>query len=269
MRNCYRTSCRNLFFKQRNNTSVGAKHVAETNCYKLRLIMAVERLHDHLADSLARTHDIRRGHRLVCRNHDELFRVVLCRRHSGFPGAEYIVFDRLVGAVLHQRHMLMRCCMVHNIGMIRFKHIVDPARVAHAADQNHQIQLRILFLQFLLQVVGIVFINIKHDQLRRLVTGNLTAQLASDGTAAACNEHNLILHISQNGIDIHADRFPAQQVFDLDVPQLADVDFAVYELIQSGKAAQLAVCLFTDFQDILNLRRRRRGDRQENFINIV
>ena len=135
--------------------------------------------------------------------------------------------------------MLMGCCMVHDIGMIRFKHIVDPARVAHAADQNHQIQLRILFLQFLLQVVSIVFINIKHDQLRRLMAGNLTAQLASDGTAAACNEHNLILHISQNGIDIHADRFPAQQVFDLDVPQLADVDFAVYELIQSGKAAQL------------------------------
>ena len=93
------------FFKQRNNTSVGAEHVAETNCYKLRLIMAVERLHDHLADSLARTHDIRRVHRLVCRNHNEFFRVVLRRRHSGFPGAEYIVFDRLVGAVLHQRHM--------------------------------------------------------------------------------------------------------------------------------------------------------------------
>ena len=209
MRNCYRTSCRNLFFKQRNNTSVGAEHVAETNCYKLRLIMAVERLHDHLADSLARTHDIRRIHRLVCRNHDELFRVVLCRRHSGFPGAEYIVFDRLVGAVLHQRHMLMRCCMVHNIGMIRFKHIVDPARVAHAADQNHQIQLRILFLQFLLQVVGIVFINIKHDQLRRLVTGNLTAQLASDGAASPGHQDPLAADVAHDLVQVHPDGIPA------------------------------------------------------------
>ena len=61
---------------------------------------------------------------------------------------DYIVLDCLIRAVLHERHMLVSCCMVHNVRMIRLENIFDPLLVTHGCDQRLQIQIRIVSLQF-------------------------------------------------------------------------------------------------------------------------
>ena len=50
--------------------------------------------------------------------------------------------------------------------------------------------------QLLLDVVGIVFVNIHDNQTGGLVPGNLSAKLAADGAAAARYQHASSLHIA-------------------------------------------------------------------------
>ena len=77
-------------------------------------------------------------------------------------------------------------CMIYDLRLVGFKYPVDPFTVTDGADQYLQVQVRITGLQLLLNVVSIIFINIKDHQKLRLMTCDLTAELASDGTAAAC-----------------------------------------------------------------------------------
>ena len=50
--------------------------------------------------------------------------------------------------------------------------------------------------QLLLDVVGIVFVDVHNNQAGRLVSGNLSAKLAADGTTAARYQHASSLYIA-------------------------------------------------------------------------
>ena len=65
MRYRNRAAFRDLLLKQRNNASVAAKHVAEPHGHKFRIVMFVKNLNNHLADTLARPHNVRRIYRLI------------------------------------------------------------------------------------------------------------------------------------------------------------------------------------------------------------
>ena len=80
--------------------------------------------------------------------------------------------------------MLVGRRMVHDVGAVFFKHRLDPVGVPDGADEHHQVQVRILLLQLQLDVVGVVFVDIKDDQLLRVMACHLAAQLASDGAAS-------------------------------------------------------------------------------------
>ncbi|CDA99966.1 unknown [Firmicutes bacterium CAG:65] len=78
----------------------------------------------------------------------------------------------------------MGCRMVDDVRTISAEDILDAFRIADRGDQHYQIQCRILTDQLLLDRIGIVLIDIDDDQLFRLMTGDLPAQLAADGPAA-------------------------------------------------------------------------------------
>ena len=55
----------------------------------------------------------------------------------------------------------MRCCMVYDFRSVVFKYFEDFSAVTDGTDNGIQLQIRIFLSQFLLNVVGIVFVNIK------------------------------------------------------------------------------------------------------------
>ncbi len=59
------TARQNLILEQRNDRTVRTEDIAEAHRHKFRLGFLAERLHDHLAQTLRRTHDVRRVDSLV------------------------------------------------------------------------------------------------------------------------------------------------------------------------------------------------------------
>ena len=69
----------------------------------------------------------------------------------------------------------MCSCMIHDIRSICLENAVNTLFVTHRCDQYHQIQLRILADQLLLDVISIIFIDIQDDQLLRMMGCQLSA----------------------------------------------------------------------------------------------
>ena len=250
----YRPSGRYLLLKQGNHAAVAAQHITEADGHELSVIVLVKGLYDHFADPLAGPHDIGGVHRFVRGNHDKFFRAVQSGGLRCFPGSEYVVLNRLIGTDLHERHMLMRCRMVDNIRPVRLKNGIDALRIADRSNEDGQLQLRKILQQLLLNIIGIIFINIHNYQMRRFMGCHLTAKLAADGTASAGYHNHFILHIAQNGIQIHADRLSSQKILHLHVTQLAHAHFTVDQLVHARQGTQLTACFLADVQDIPDFR---------------
>ena len=56
--------------------------------------------------------------------------------------AQHIVLDGLVGAALHQGHMLVGRGVEHHIGAVLFHDPPDPAPVPDRADEGRKVQIR-------------------------------------------------------------------------------------------------------------------------------
>ena len=180
-----------LLLEERDHAAVAAQHVSEPDGHEVGVGLAVHHLHYHLAQTLGRAHDIGRVHGLVGRDKDEFFNPGCCRSLRYFIGSFNVVFDRLVRAVLHERHMFMRGGVEDDIRMIFLHDALHASCVAHGSDQRHQVELRTCPLQLLLDGVGVVLIDIEDDQHPRIRLGDLPAELAADGTAAARHQDGL------------------------------------------------------------------------------
>ena len=100
-----------------------------------------------------------------------------------------IILHSFTGTCLHQWDMLMCGCMKNNFGPVFSKNSHDPLLIPYRTDQHDQIQLWISELKLHLQFIGVVFINIKNDQLFWMISGNLSAQFAADGATAAGDQY--------------------------------------------------------------------------------
>ena len=190
-----RSSCHDLFLKQRDHTSVASKNIAEAYRHKFRIVMLVEGLDDHLADPLARPHDVGGIHSLIGGDHDKAFGSVHGCCISGLPGSEHIILDSLIRAGLHQRHMLMGCRMVYDLRLIMLKDPVHAVGIPHGSDQHYQLKLRISCLKLLLYIIHTVFINIQNKQHGRLMGCDLTAELTADRAASPCHQYTFSFHV--------------------------------------------------------------------------
>ena len=135
----------------------------------------------------------------------------------------------------------MRRRMVYNIRPVSWKHAVHLTPIAHGTDQHHQIQIGIFPFELLLDVVCIILIDVKYNQLSRAVCRNLTAELASDTAASPGHQHHLVRYIAADLFRHDPDRLPAQQVFNLYIAQLGYAHLALHKLIYSGQDLKFTV----------------------------
>ena len=167
-------------------------------------------------------------YRLVCGDQDEFLHPIPGRSLGQFIGAFHIVFDRLVGAVFHQRHVLVGRCVVDHFGTVCLDNAVDPVGVAHRSDQCLHGKVRIFALQLLLNGISIIFINIKDNQQLWLCLGDLTAQFASDGTTQRSTVDHLVVECLEDLAVIDFYLGSAKKVCNLHVPQSGDADLSAH-----------------------------------------
>lgn len=144
--------------------------------------MLVVGLNYHLAYALCGAHDIRGVDRLIRRDEHETLYAELVRRANGLERAEDVIFDGLVGVVLHKGHVLMRRGMVDDIRMIPRKHGVETLAVPDRAYEHLDVDLGMCPLELVLDSIGVVFVDIENDELMRRMLCYLAAQLAADRT---------------------------------------------------------------------------------------
>ena len=163
----------------------------------------------------------------------------------------------------------MRRRMIHNVRMICGKYPVNTAGITHGSNQHFQMQIRIMSSQFLLNIVRIIFIDIKYDKHLWLIGRNLAAQLTTDGTASSGDKNDFIFHISGNRIQIRLYRLASQKVFNLNRTKFFDRSFSIYKLIYTRKNFQICPRLLTDFKDLLHFFFRRTRHRHNNLIDLI
>ncbi len=233
------------------------------------LDLRVKALDDHLAEALRGAHDVGRVHRLVGTDQDEPARAVDHGRVGGLVGAEHVVLDRFAGRILHERHVLVGGRVVDDVRMILFKDFEHLAAVADGPDKRDKIELRIFFAELELDVVGVIFVNVKDDQLLRIVPCDLPAELGADGAAAPGDEDDLAVDEAEDLLHVGADRFAAEKVLDRDLLHVAHGELAGRDLVNARELLQLAAGLVADGQDVALVLHRGARDREVDLPNPV
>ena len=178
----------NLFPEQRNNRPIRSQNISETDCNEtgmrtsrphlhvfrptavyIRMSMhhrkniftiliadTVKGLDDHFTQTLAGTHDIRRIHRFVRTDQYKTIHSIFHSSKGCLIGTNHIILYSLTRTVLHKRYMFMCRCMEHDLRTISFKDLHYTPAVTYRTNQNNEIKVRILSLQFLLNIIRIV-----------------------------------------------------------------------------------------------------------------
>ena len=177
----HRTALRDLLLEERDDGAVGAEDVTEADRDEVGLrVLPVHHLDDHLTDTLRGTHDVRRVHSLIRGDQDEALHAGVGCGTGGLQGAHDVILDRFVWAHLHERYVLMCGRMEDHVRLILLHHAADTVRVPAGADEGHEVQLRVLHDELLLDAVRVVLIDVEDDELLRLVACDLTAELRAD-----------------------------------------------------------------------------------------
>ena len=296
-----RTALFDLLFEDRDDRAVAAQHVAETDGDKFRLYifedpssavlisiflavmgeelgdlggfslldLVVKALDDHLAQALAGTHDVSGIDGLVGGDQDKALAAVDHGRIGGLVSADGVVFDRLTGAVLHQRDMLMGGGVVDDLRVVVLKEFKHPPAVADRPDQDLQIEIRIFLAQFKLDLISVVFVDIKNDELSGVVGCDLAAELTADGSAATGDEDSFSIYKGKDLFHVRLHRLTSQKILDRDVLHGGDFDLAQDQLVHAGKVFEFTTGLLTDGQDVAALGGGGTGDRDIDLVHTV
>lgn len=100
----------------------------------------------------------------------------------------------------------MRRRMIHYIRAVFFKDRIHTLAVAHRADKRYHIKLRVGAFKLVLNIVSIIFVNIKNNKLFGRMLCNLAAQLAAYGSAAARNKNRFPRNIIYYAVNVKLDR---------------------------------------------------------------
>lgn len=227
-------------------------------------------LDGELGHALGRTHDIGRIDSLVGRDQDKTADIVAGGGDRRVIGAEDVVLDRLAGAVFHQGHMLVGGRMEDDRRLVLLHHGFETHDIPDRTDQDLEVETwAILAEQFLLQLVGIVLIDVEDDQAARFERQDLAAELRTDRAAAAGDHDHLVFQVTGNVHGIKDDFFAPEQILDLDFLDIGDAHFAVNDLRQHGQHAQGAAGFGADVDQFAHGLARSAGNRQNDLVNSV
>lgn len=147
----------------------------------------------------------------------------------------------------------MRRRMVNHIRAERFKNPVYPLLVPNGADEHGKVKVRKIPPQLLLDVIGVIFVNIKNNKAFYRVFCKLAAKLASYASAAAGYKHRHAEKVVADSGHINTNRLPPKQIFDLHASYLAYAYLAVLKLIKTGNSFKLAFCKAANIKNFLAL----------------
>ena len=153
MRDGDRSACRDLFAEIRDDGAVGTEHITEAGGDELGAILVLrmqfieERLHVNLCDTFAGTHDIGGVNRFVGRDHDEAFSLVFNRHVRHVLCSSYVSEDGFVRITLHERYMLVCCCVIDHVRTHFAEYLFDTGAVTHIGDNRNESCSRELLLQ--------------------------------------------------------------------------------------------------------------------------
>ena len=163
----------------------------------------------------------------------------------------------------------MSCRMIDHIWVIGGEDLVKPPTVTHRADEGDEVQGRISVTQLQLDVIGVILIHVKDDELLRVVGGHLPTDLAADGTTATGDEDGFAVDKIKDFIHVDPDGLAAQKVFDGDLFEAGDMDFIGNKLVHAGELLQLTPGLAADIEYFPTILRRGSGDGKEDFIDFI
>ena len=271
----YGSACGNLAAEQRHHRTVAAQYVAEAHSHVLGIARrisfgpALHHLDDHLAQTLGRPHHIGGIHGFIGGDEYEALGAELHGRLGDLERAHHVVLHGFVGAVLHQGHVLVRRRMEHDLGAVRVEDAAHAPGVAHAADKHLQVELGILPLELLLDLVGVVLVDVEDDELLGPEAGDLAAELRADGSAAARYEHDLAAYEGVDIVVVHDHGVAAQQVLELDFAQARDRDRLIDELVDAGDDLHLNARGLADLEDLFAVHTACGGDGEDDLVDVV
>ena len=80
--------------------------------------------------------------------------------------------------------------------MVPGEQVLQPFPVPDGANEDSEIQIWVGPAQLLLDVVGIVFIDVEENQLSRAESGQLAAKLTANAAAASGDQNRLVVDIA-------------------------------------------------------------------------
>src|SRR4029434_2879359 len=113
---------------------------------------------------------------------------------------------------------------------ILLKNIEHANVVTDVGNNRHHIHRFRATHQLLVNGEDAVFAFAEKQQLLRLKSHDLTAQLAADRSAGAGNQHSPTFEVSGNRGTVQLNRFASQQILQRDFAQLAAAHAPVYQL---------------------------------------
>ena len=98
---------------------------------------------------------------------------------------------------------------------------------------------------------------------------DLADQLRADRAAGAGDQHDLVLQVGADAVELHHDRLAAEHVLDLDLAQLpGQLDAAAQQLEDRRQGADVDVALAAGRDDPAAQLARRRGDRDHDLVGL-
>ena len=214
-----RAAPEDLLLELRHHAAVAPEDVAETDDDERRPRRGCERLDIPLGEEFRASHHARRLHRLVGGDGNETPDGVLLGQTHEQPGAETVVRDRFPGVLLEHRDMLVGRRVEHHFGPLGIEDIPDPRCVEDVGKNERHRHPRPQRHQAVLSVEQGVFGTLDDDEPARTVTEHLSADLRPDRPPPSGDEDHAVADDSLDRRVVENDRFPAEEIADLDRPE--------------------------------------------------
>ena len=198
----------------------------------------VLRLEHQLGDSFGGAHHADGVDRLVARDQDEPFDAALFRKLGGRLRAEHVVLHRLTDVELHQRNVLVSRGVKDDIRPMLLEHRPEPGPIGDISDDRVGIGGgAAASIEIVEHAVKTVLVALVQNQGGGAESGDLTAQLGTDGSSCAGDENRLSFDQSQKGLAAQADRRAPQQILQRKVANLTGRYVSVQDLAQVRQAS--------------------------------
>src|SRR5437773_4201733 len=136
--------------------------------------------------------------------------------------------------LLHQRHVLVRRRVIHDLRRVRVQHLFHLSRVENIADDRHDLELLVPTPKLQLGEVEAALGPVEQDERLRLESGELARQLRSDRAGRPRDENTPAVDLPVDLIEVQTDLLTTEEVLRSDLLELTDLRLACEELVERG-----------------------------------